>query len=461
MAEVLRLLRLSLILRLAIAVIAAIASSTLIGNLTPTALLAALGSLALVIVISIALARGNTDARTVNRLLAAAIVVQAIEAAIIGRVFGGGPGRGPRSPEPGAPSNDIAITSSLLLRGAMGNALFIAIPAMLGSWVGGRRSVIAWSAFAVLANLASDLIALAPNWSALRFILGPTLSQAVVVTMLAYFVGSLADKMREEQAQLARANRQLQEQADVREQLATSRERVRLARDLHDTLAHTLAGLIVQLKAIDTLIRKEPEAAQRELARAEAVAKTGLEETRMAISDLRANMVEDLGLSGALQRQVELINQHNDVHATYQRVGEEPALEKDKAETLFRIAQEALNNVERHAQAKNVTVLLTTDDRPQTIGGPPSSAVNPRPRRRVSSRGLSSNGATVTLTIHDDGVGFDLNELESDRFGLRGMRERAELIGAHLRVDSAPGQGTTVIVNLKPTIETARETSQK
>jgi signal transduction histidine kinase len=421
MAEVLRLLRLSLVLRLAIAVVAAVAYSGAIGNISPLAPLTALGSLVLVFVISIALARGKDDARTVNRLLAATIIVQAFESAFVGLVFRNGPRPGPREAEPATPPNDVVITSTLLLRNTFGGALFAAIPAMLGSWVGGRRSVFGWTALTVLTNFLADAFALAPNWMALRFVVGPTLSQMVVVGILAYFVGSLADKMREEQNQLAHANRQLQEQAHVREQLASSRERVRLSRDLHDTLAHTLAGLIVQLKAIGTLLDKQPDAARRELRKAEEAAKIGLDETRAAISDLRANVVRDLGLSGALQRQVELVGESSGIQATFERGGDEPVLSDEEAEGLFRIAQEALYNVQRHANAARVRVRLDAE---------PGEA------------------RMVTLSIDDDGEGFDISALDDSRFGLRGMRERAELIGAHLRVDSAPGKGTRVMASL-------------
>jgi signal transduction histidine kinase len=422
MAEVLRLLRLSLILRIVIAVIAAVLTGMFVGNVPPVAPLTAVGSLALVVVISIALSKGKDDAKTVNRLLAAAILVQAVEAAILGLFFRSNlPPRGVRGPDPGGLPGEFPITSTLLLRGALGGALFMAIPAMLGSWVGGRRAVLRWTAFAVLANLTGDIIGLGLNWNALRFTLGSTLSQGVVVAILAYFAGSLADKMREEQDQLSQVNRQLQEQAHMREQLAASRERVRLSRDLHDTLAHTLAGLIVQLKAITTLLDRQPDAARRELAKAELAARQGLDETRAAIGDLRANMARDLGLSGALQRHVELMNERGMTQTTYRRIGEEPALSDAQGEGLFRIAQEALNNVQRHASASQAAVTLE------------------------SAAGEHSRTA---ITIADNGIGFDLAALDDGRFGLRGMRERADELGAHLRVDSAAGKGTTVTVSL-------------
>lgn len=415
MSEVLRLLRLSLILRLMIAVLAAIISGISIGSFSPILLLAASASLALIVLTSIALARGKTDVKTANRLLVAAILAQALETVVIGLVFGG---RGPREPasrQPGQP--EFPWMNALLMRGALASAFFYAIPTMLGAWIGGRRSVLRWTLFTVLCSLIADLIAIAPNWGALPFIIGSALSQAVVIGILAYFVASLADQLRSEQVQLREANEQLAAQGRVREQLATTRERVRLARDLHDTLAHTLAGMVIQMNAIDTLIEVDAPAAKHELGKAQLTAKRGLEDTRAAISDLRANIVEELGLGGALQRQCDVLQQRTGALVQFEACGTEPQLNKDEGETLFRIVQEALNNIERHAQAKQVWVKLDVC-------------------------------AGMSITIKDDGIGFDATMMDEERFGLRGMRERAELIGAHLRVDSAAGHGTTVTATL-------------
>jgi signal transduction histidine kinase len=171
------------------------------------------------------------------------------------------------------------------------------------------------------------------------------------------------------------------------------------------------------MNAIDTLMEVDPPAARAELNKAQVTAKRGLEETRAAISDLRANIVEELGLSGALQRQSDVLQQRTSATVIFESCGKEPQLSKEQAETLFRIAQEAMNNIERHAQAKQVHVKLDTCE-------------------------------GMAVSIKDDGIGFDADAMEDDRFGLRGMRERAELIGAHLRVDSTAGHGTSVTVSL-------------
>jgi signal transduction histidine kinase len=240
-------------------------------------------------------------------------------------------------------------------------------------------------------------------------------------------VASLADQQRREHAQLEEASKALAQQAHVREQLAASRERMNLSRDLHDTVAHTLAALSVQVNAVGAVMDGEQTAARRELDVARDLVKTGLENTRRAISGLRSAEVENFGLGGALQRQAESLSQRTSIQAQFEMDCHEPALSDEAANALFRIAQEALNNVERHSQAQHAWVKLACGEREQAV-----------------------------LTIRDDGVGFDVSDLDddnddrdADRFGLRGMRERAELIGAHLRLDSGVGRGTTVTVNMK------------
>jgi signal transduction histidine kinase len=425
MNEVIRLVRLTLVLRIAASMVGAVVTVTLLPNLALTLIDQAVivPSLILLVVTLLAPLRGWNSVRFVKGLLAAIIVAWVLEAVLsrlgmqfflasTGLDFGDLIRRTPNGPPEG-----------LLMRLPLNvPLLFITIPALLGAWISGKNGALRWAAFTVLLSLLGSVSFSAPEFTQWRLSAGLFGAQGMVVFVTCYFVGSLADQQRAEQTALELANRRLAEQAQVREQLATSRERVRLARDLHDTLAHTLAGLVVQAKVVDTLFEKDPAAARRELARAQSVARQGLEETRNAISDLRTSMVEDLGLSGALQRQVELMSQHTELQMKFEQRGEAPLLEQDCAQTLFRIAQEALNNVERHARARHVAVSLEHRLLPQH---------------------------ETILRVQDDGVGFDVMALDDERFGLRGMRDRAELIGAHLRVDSTMGAGTTVTVTLK------------
>jgi signal transduction histidine kinase len=408
-----------------VAIAGAVGELTLLGNSTPI-LIDLMVMLPSVLILAVATAgpmRGWTSVRFVKGLLVAIIVAQALEA-IASRIWiqlfitnsGVDVSELLRQSQSGVPE---WVLRRLPLNVPI---LFITIPALLGAWISGRRGAVRWAAFTVLMSLLSVVIITPPEFTQWRLSIGVLGAQGIVVFITCYFVGSLADQQRAEQAELEAANRRLAEQAHVREQLAASRERVRLARDLHDTLAHTLAGLVVQANVVETLLDDDPAAVRRELARVRQVAKQGLDETRAAIQDLRANMVEELGMGGAVQRQVELVAQRAGLQACFERSGEEPQLDKTCAETMFRIVQEALNNVERHARATHLNVTMQQESQPDPA---------------------------LTIAVRDDGVGFDVSALDDERFGLRGMRERAELIGAYLRVDSTVGAGTQVTITLK------------
>ena len=272
---------------------------------------------------------------------------------------------------------------------------------------------------AILANVcalgAVELLELVDGIG-MRLPWGPWLSQSFVLLLVCYFVGSLADLERRRRAEIEAANRRLAEQAGVRERLAASRERVRLARDLHDTLAHSLAGVALQLDAISALASEQADL-QPEITRARDAVRRGLRETRAAINDLRTTAVEDLGLVGALRKQIEVLVPTARAQIRFEVHGDATSFEilpVEAADAIFRIAQDSIHNAERHSNAATIQVLL--DRRPNAI----------------------------MLQIEDDGAGFDTNEVRTERYGMRGMRERAELTGAHLRVDSTLGRGTRI-----------------
>ncbi len=303
--------------------------------------------------------------------------------------------------------------------------LFALLPAVIGTWLGGKRSAIGWTlianAFCVSSATVMWLVTPLELKGDERIIdaIVLLLGQCIVIGMVCYLVGALADRQRDERAQveqanaqLAEANRQLAQQAYVREQLAASRERMQLSRDLHDTLAHTLAGLTVQLDAVNAIIGPGDSLIRTELARASELAHAGLDTARNAITGLRGDAVSEFGLSGAIRRRLEVVEQRGDIRADLLIKEGEPVVDNTGALSLYGIAQEAINNVERHANAQHVHAVLTPH----------------------------------TLTISDDGVGFDGTVAEAGRYGLRGMRERAAAIGARLTVHSRAGYGTTIEV---------------
>jgi signal transduction histidine kinase len=321
----------------------------------------------------------------------------------------------------------VAARSVPLIDMRLVEPLFLLLVAVvIAAWVYGRRG--AWLSaglsglLLIVGSIVEDLITGVPRpgglllfgaispWSILSVI---TLRLPLLI-VAGYIVGTLAEQERQQTVALSAANAKLREQASSAEQLATARERNRLARDLHDTLAHSLAGLVVQLQAIDTLLKAEPDAARSELAKARQLAHTGLQEARQAIQDLRANPIEDLGLARALEREAIDFGERADVQVEVHVTDPKRPLANDIAAQVLRIAQEAFNNVEHHADAQRVSVALT-----QTDHG-------------------------VQLSVADDGRGFTDEHVGDDRFGLKGMRERAEMIGADLQITSAVGRGTTV-----------------
>lgn len=238
-----------------------------------------------------------------------------------------------------------------------------------------------------------------------------------VLYVFPLITGYLADTWRREHAAVQEANRQLRGYAATVEHLATSRERVRLARDMHDTLAHSLAALVVQLEAVDALQETDPAAAGAQLDKVRQQARVGLDEARQAILNLRSAPVEELGLARAIERLVERFSQRSGVPADWAVEGEPVPLLPVQANVLYRMAEEALDNVERHAEASRLAVRLSY-----------------------------ANG--VTLSVQDDGLGFDPAAAVPDRYGLAGIGERAALVDAQVTVDAAPRQGTTLTVRI-------------
>ncbi len=232
---------------------------------------------------------------------------------------------------------------------------------------------------------------------------------------IGYLVSYLVTEQRQQRRELAEANRKLIRYAAAQEQLATVRERNRLARELHDTLAHTLSALTVQLEALSAVWQPETPRAQRFLAQALSTARTGLYETRRALQDLRAAPLDDLGLVLVIRNLAESVARRGALKLDLDLPEDLGNLPPDVENAFYRLAQEALENIAKHAGAQSVSVSLRQD------------------------------GAHLTLVVADDGRGFLTGLAETDeRFGLRGMRERAAQIGGTLDITTRPDAGTVV-----------------
>ena len=243
-----------------------------------------------------------------------------------------------------------------------------------------------------------------------------SLVRILALGAVGFMITELRSRQRKEQQDLEDANRKLQDFARASERLAASRERNRIARDMHDTLAHTLSGLAIQLEAVETVVGDEENQLKNMIDKARITVRDGLGETRRALKAMRASPLEELGLPMALERlAADAASRDNVVVKT--RVPEEiPDWEESLEEGLYRIAQEALENIVRHARASEAFLNLEGTD------------------------------SGLRLEIRDNGRGFDAAKVEEEgRFGVRGMRERAAALNGDFTLTSRPGKGTTIL----------------
>ncbi len=203
------------------------------------------------------------------------------------------------------------------------------------------------------------------------------------------------------------------------QELSIQAERNRLALDLHDAVSQKLFGLVLKAEAAETLLDRDPQAARAQVARLGALAQEALDELRALVFELRPPDLERDGLGGALRKHVEVLRRVGQAEVELE-VEDGSAADPVRDREVLRIAQEALQNALRHAGARTVAVSLRTE------------------------------AGFVVLTVRDDGTGFDPDApgLRARRLGLTSMEERAQRLGGRLRIDSAPGAGTTVTLEV-------------
>jgi signal transduction histidine kinase len=249
--------------------------------------------------------------------------------------------------------------------------------------------------------------------------------------MIGVFISHLIVRLRRQQTALQVANQEMTHHASTLENLAVSRERNRLARELHDTLAHSLTALAVQLETVKAYWEVDTATAQQLLEQALAATRSGLDETRRTLKELRASPLEDLGLPLALQKLAESAAERGRLELDLTLPEDALLLSPDVEQCIYRVAQEAVTNVVHHANAHRLTLSLLLDPNVS----PPNDLI------------------AISLKVADDGVGISSATTETaalaGHFGLKGMRERAQLAGGVLRVCSQPGQGTCIELEIK------------
>ncbi|MBD3884852.1 AAA family ATPase [Phormidium tenue FACHB-886] len=204
------------------------------------------------------------------------------------------------------------------------------------------------------------------------------------------------------------------------EEASILEERNRMAREIHDTLAQVLTGILLQVGAATQVLVEDREANQVHLEMLEMIdelARTGLAEARRSVAALRPHLLQDGSLQSALHRLVIQMRAATNVNVLYESKGAAYALSTEVEDHLLRIGQEALTNAIKYANASEILVELVYED------------------------------AQCLLRVKDDGQGFGVGTVPSvGGFGLLGMSERAERIGVQLTIQSQPGQGTEIVV---------------
>lgn len=200
---------------------------------------------------------------------------------------------------------------------------------------------------------------------------------------------------------------------------AQEEERQRIARELHDETAQSLTSLLIGLRMIEKASTPQELAARV----ADLRGQTGrtLEVVRKMALDLRPSALDDLGLAAALQWYTDDLARRTQIEVAFRSTGLEDRLPDDVEIVVYRIVQEALTNVVKHANARRVAVSVARDDR------------------------------FVVASVVDDGCGFNVDSIRGSRergLGLFGMQERASLVGGMFQITSQPGQGTRVAITI-------------
>ncbi|SHM43640.1 two-component system, NarL family, sensor histidine kinase DegS [Caldanaerovirga acetigignens] len=202
---------------------------------------------------------------------------------------------------------------------------------------------------------------------------------------------------------------------------AQEEERKAIAREIHDGPAQSMANLLVHLEVLEKIYEDDPDAVKRELKDLKKIAKNTLAEIRKIIFNLRPSALDDLGIEAVARRYCSEFQEETGISVDFVVLGERVKLDSNVEITLFRVIQEALSNVKKHAMARNV---------------------------RVKLEFLSE---AVNLGVEDDGVGFDiekLDEKEGDHFGITNIKERVDLLSGTVRIRSEVGCGTNIFISI-------------
>ncbi len=203
---------------------------------------------------------------------------------------------------------------------------------------------------------------------------------------------------------------------------AQEEERKRIAREIHDGPAQSMANIVMRTEYCIKLLDLSPEQVQGELVSLQNLVRLSLTDVRKIIFDLRPMVLDDLGLAPAIKRYLSNYKEQYGLKVEFLCFGQQRRLDSSVEVALFRIVQELVSNVHKHARAKNAVVKIELL------------------RKKIN------------LHVKDDGIGFNLEQVMSDKdregYGLIGMRERVQLLSGEINIASAPGQGTSINLSI-------------
>jgi signal transduction histidine kinase len=309
---------------------------------------------------------------------------------------------------------DAGMTTNQALADYWMPFFLLFVPLLLIAWQYRYRSVLVFVAGTTFLDLAATIPLIETQTTNVAELSLLVVGRGLLFAFVGLFIVKLMSAQKE-------ARRSLASHSATLEHLATSRERNRLARELHDTLAHSLSGIAVQLEAVKSIWNYDPDHAQEMVTQALESARGGLGEARRAIHALRASSLEELGLEAALTQLGEQIAERSGIDVDVTLADNLGKLDPDLENAVYRIADESLTNVARHSEAELATLDL---------------------RRR---------GGQIRLEVTDNGLGFNVNGRVPDgHSGIKGMTERAEMVGGSLAIASHRGAGTTVRFEVAP-----------
>lgn len=228
-------------------------------------------------------------------------------------------------------------------------------------------------------------------------------------------IRSLYEKLFQTAQELKIANIQLQEYSAKSEEMAKTKERNRLAREIHDTIGHALTGISTGLEACIELINWDVDRTKTQLKKISQLAKEGLIDVRRSVRELRPDTLERFSLIPAIQNLCDEINSCTSVNIEFFVNGEVPRCDADEEETIYRVVQESITNAVRHGDARDIKIVIEFE-----------------------------NGY-VNISITDDGRGCSFIK---EGFGLKHMRERVEMLRGNITFENGNTSGFVIKVNI-------------